>query len=65
VAAILAQMRGNAVRAGIGGEKRRAQWIGMPAAAGVTDGRHMVDVDAEAKLSLRRDHVSCAPARPS
>ena len=48
VAAILAQMRGDAVGAGgdrdLGGVHR----IGMPAAARVAHGRDMIDVDAEA-----------------
>jgi hypothetical protein len=37
----------------------------MTPAPRIADGRHMVDVDAEAERSLRRGHVSCAPARPS
>ena len=50
VAAILAQVRGDAVGAGLHGEVRSAQRIGMPAAARVADGRHVVDVDAEAQM---------------
>ncbi len=49
VAAILAQMRRDAVGAGLDGEVRRAHGIGQRAAAGVADGRDMVDVDAEAE----------------
>jgi hypothetical protein len=46
VAAILAQMRGDAVGAGMDGELRRAHRIGMPPAAGVADGGDVIDVDA-------------------
>ena len=46
VAAILAQMRGDAVGAGMNGELRRADRIGMPPAAGVADGGDVIDVDA-------------------
>ena len=50
VAAILAQVRGDAVGAGRDRQMRGAQGIGMAAAAGVADGRHVVDVDAEAQM---------------
>ena len=49
VAAVLAQMGGDAVGAGLGGDDRRAHRIGMIAAARVPDGRDMVDIDAEAE----------------
>ena len=45
---VLAQMRGNAVRSRLDGEFGRAQRIGMAAAARIPDGRHMVDIHAEA-----------------
>ena len=47
MAAILAQMRGDAVGAGLGGEPCGAHRIGMAAAARIADGRDMVDVHAE------------------
>ena len=50
VAAVLAQMRGDAVGAGLDRELGRAHRIGMPPAARVADGRDVVDVDAEAKM---------------
>ncbi len=50
VAAVLAQMRGDAVGAGRDRELGRAHRIGMPPAARVADGRDVVDVDAEAKM---------------
>ncbi len=49
MAAVLAQMRGDSVGAGLGGHDRGAHRIGMIAAARVPDGRDMVDIDAEAK----------------
>ena len=50
VAAILAQVRGDAVGARLHGQVRGAQRIGMAAAAGVADGGDVVDVDAEAQM---------------
>ena len=47
VPAILTQMGGDAVSAGFDRKKRRADRIGDEAAAGVADGRDMVDVDAK------------------
>jgi hypothetical protein len=44
---VLAQVRRDAVGACADGEVRRAQRIGMTPAAGVADGGHMIDVDAE------------------
>ena len=49
VAAVLAQMRGDPVGAGLDGDEGRAHRIGQRPAAGVADGRDMIDVDAEAK----------------
>ena len=49
VPAIFAQMRGDAVGPGLDRKQRRAQRIGMAAAARVTQGRDMVDIDAEAE----------------
>ena len=46
VAAILAQMRGDAVGAGLDRELGRAHRIGMPPAARVADGGDVIDVDA-------------------
>ena len=49
VAAVLAQMGGDPVGAGLRGDDRGAHRIGMIAAARVPDGRDMVDIDAEAE----------------
>ena len=49
VAAVLAQVRGDAVGAGRDRHHGRAHRIGMPSAARVADGRDVVDVDAEAQ----------------
>ena len=67
VAAILAQMGGDAVGAGRCGEPRGAHRIGMLAAARVADGGDVIDVDAEAQRRLLGDahRVSRARARPS
>ena len=54
VAAILAQVRGDAVGAGTDGEFGRPHRVGMAAAAGVADGGDVVDVDAEAKVRGHR-----------
>ena len=56
VAAVLAQMRGDAVGARRDRQLGGAHRIGMPAAAGVADGGDVVDVDAEAQMRNRR-HV--------
>ena len=48
--AILAQVRRDAVGAGFDGDIGGAQRIGMASAAGVADGGHVVDVDAEAQV---------------
>jgi len=55
VAAVLAQMRRNAVGPASLREKRRSDRIGMRTAAGVPHGRDMVDIDAEAQGSRHRD----------
>ena len=49
MAAVLAQMRGDAVGAGGDGELGRAHRIGMAPAARIADGGDVVDVDAEAQ----------------
>ena len=53
VAAILAQMRGDAVGAGRDRELGRAHRIGMAPAARVADGGDVIDVDAEAQSGTR------------
>ena len=53
VAAILAQMRGDAVGAGRDRELRRPHRIGMAPAARVADGGDVVDVDAEAQIRMQ------------
>ncbi len=49
MAAILAQMRGDAVGPGFDGQMRGAHRIGMTAATRIADGRDVVDVHAQAK----------------
>ena len=51
MAAVLAQVRGNAVATHRCDDFRRAHRIGMIAAARVANGRDMVDVHAEAELA--------------
>ena len=53
VAAILAQMRRDAVGAGRDREQRGLHRIGMAPAARVADGRDVIDVDAEAEGACR------------
>ena len=50
MAAVLAQMRGDAVGAGRDRELGRAHRIGMAPAARVADGGDVIDVDAEAQM---------------
>ncbi len=50
VAAVFAQVRRDAVGTRGGGELRRTHGIGVAAAARVADGRHVVDVHAEAEF---------------
>ena len=47
VAAVFAEVRGDAVGAGLGSDDGRAHRIGMVAAARVPDGRDMIDIDAQ------------------
>ena len=54
MAAILAQMRGDAVGARFRRDQRRAQRIGIGGAARVAHRRDMIDVDAEAELRAHR-----------
>jgi hypothetical protein len=56
VAAVFAQMRRDAVGAGRDGELRGLHRIRMPAAARVTDGGDVVDIDAKAQMRNSR-HV--------
>ena len=53
VAAVFAQMRRDAVGAGLDRDLRGAYGIGMAAAARVADGRDVVDIDAEAEMGGR------------
>ena len=63
MAAILAQMGGDAVAAGAGDDLRRAHRIGMISAARVADRRHMVDIHAQAQPAdaRRRRHLARLP----
>ncbi len=58
VAAVLAQMRGDAVGAGGDGELGRPQRIGMAAAARIPHGGDVIDVDAEAQMRGRAHAAS-------
>ena len=58
VPAILAQMRRDAVGAGLDREPRGPHRIGMPSAARVADGGDVVDVDAQAKMRNGRHVLS-------
>ena len=52
MAAVLAQMRGDAVGAGLDRELGGAHRIGMAPAARIADGGDVVDIDAEAKIGI-------------
>ena len=52
VAAILAQVRGDAVGAGLDREQRRAHRIGMAAGRARCDGRDVIDIDAETERRM-------------
>src|SRR5262245_20082189 len=54
VPAVLAQMRSDAVGAGLDRDQRGPHRIGMPAAARVTDSRDVIDVDAETDHAFTR-----------
>ncbi len=58
MAPILAQMRGDAVCARLGGEQRRAHRIGIARATRVAHRRDVIDVDAEAQ---RAAHTARLP----
>ena len=53
MAPVLAQMRRNAVGAGLDGQMGGTRGIGVPTAARVTDGGDVVDVDAQAEMGGR------------
>jgi hypothetical protein len=56
VAAVLAQMRGDAVGAGRDGDMGGPDRVGMNAAAGIAQGGHVVDIDPKAEMrKLRQD----------
>ena len=56
VAAVLAQMRGDAVGAGLDRGERRAHGIGTRSAARIAQGRDVIDIDAKAQ---RRSFGHC------
>jgi hypothetical protein len=62
VTAIFAQMRGDAIRAGLGRQARRAHRVGMCAAACVADGGDVVNVHAKTDAGGRMWHGSFARA---
>jgi hypothetical protein len=49
---VFAQVGGDAVGASADGHLRSAQRIGVAPAAGVADGGHVIDVDAQAEMTL-------------
>ena len=53
MAPVLAQVRGDAVGPGLDRQMRGAQRIGMPPAAGVTDGSDVIDIHAKAQMGRR------------
>ena len=53
MATVFAQMGGDAIGARRLGQNRGAQGFGPDAAAGVADGGHVVDVDAQPERALR------------
>ena len=57
VPAILAQMRGDAVRSRLCGHPCGPHRIGMTAAARIADGRDVIDVDAEAEGAGRHSRT--------
>ena len=66
VAPILAQMRRDAVGAGLDRGERAAHGIGPRAAARIPQGRDMIDIDAEADATGLRAHhgYPCRPRLP-
>ena len=64
VSAVLAQMRGDAVGAGVDRHERRADRIGARAAARVAHGRDMIDVDAEPERCHRIASLSSRNSPP-
>ena len=56
---VLAQMGGDAVCARLGGQQRRFDRVGMRSPARVANGRHMIDVDAQAQMSGGSRHYYC------
>ena len=61
MAAILAQMRRDPVRAGCDGKMRGADRVGQGAAARITDGRDVIDVHAQAQSARH----CCSPQDPN
>jgi hypothetical protein len=63
VAAVFAQVQGNDVGAGLLGQQRRAQGVGIDGAARVAQGGNVVDIDAQVDhLAVRLEEahrVSC------
>jgi hypothetical protein len=53
MAAVLAKMGGDAVASGLRHHPRRPQRGWRLAAARITQGRHMIDIDAEAQFAFR------------
>ena len=63
VAPVLAQVRGDAVGAGLQREMRGAQRVGMASAARVADGGHVIDVHAQAQMG-KRARLTHAETKP-
>ena len=62
VAAVFAQMRRNSVGPRLGGQPGRAHGIGMHTAAGVANGRHVIDVHAQPQVIRHHSFSVPCPA---
>src|SRR5262245_43002008 len=56
--AVLAQMCGDPIGASFDGNPSCAHRVGMHTAAGVADGRYVIDIDAEADVGNRRQAIA-------
>ena len=69
MAAILAQVRGNAIRTGTNRQHRGTHRIGPRPAPRIPDGSDMIDVDAQSDTlkskAIRPDRHGLAPAAPA
>ena len=59
MAAVFAQMHGDAIGAGLLGEQRRGHWIGECGQARLAHRGDMIDIDAETNHGLRLLRLLC------